>query len=295
MKILLYLFSLALAVADISLQTFSDDDCGGGGGTALQNVHANGQGTADASGCQSLGQFNSARVVSVDSGFQCNLYSDSSCGSFLETVSTVECTPVIGQGAICFNQAAFSNPFVESTSTVSVGQLAIQVFGGSSLQTQIDTAVNQACGSGTSCDPTNTLVLSQTIPPANPGACNEGLAQVDPKACASEDCKTTISMSGGFGSGDQRDYIKGLMQKALDTVPSPVSFVGVRVVDKNLAQQATMAVSASSQCTSVPPPSAFDCTDTLKDAVSGALALVPEVGGVLSTVFQVALCDSNSS
>ncbi|KIW22957.1 uncharacterized protein PV07_11197 [Cladophialophora immunda] len=290
MEIFLCLSSLILAVAgDISLQTFNDDNCGGGGGTAIQNIHANGKDTTDSSGCQAQGQFNSVNVVSVDSGFQCNIYGDSACQNFLETVSTVACTPVIGQAAICFNQAAFDNPFVESTSNVAVGALAIQIFGGDTLQNQINNVVNQACASGTACDPTNTLVLSQTISPSNI-ACNEGLQLIDPGACSSEDCTTTIAMSGGFNDNNQRDYMKGLMQKALDTVPSPVSFVGVQVVDKDKAVQASMTVSVNSQCTSVPPPSGFQCSDALKDTVSAALATVPGVGGVSSLVFQVA-CD----
>jgi hypothetical protein len=292
MKIFVCLSSLILAVAgDISLQTFSDDSCGGGGGSALQNVHATGSDTTDSSGCQALGQFNSANVVSVDSGFQCNLYGDSSCQNFLETVSTVSCTPVIGQGAICFNQAAFSNPFIESTSNVAVGALAIQVFGGDKLQNQIDKLVNQACTSGTACDPTNTLVLSQSFAPTNV-ACHEGLQAIDPGACSTEDCTTTIALSGGFNDNNQRDYMKGLMQKALDTIPSPVSFVGVQVVDKNKAVQASMTASVSSQCTSVPPPAGFQCSDALKDAVSAALETVPEVGGISSILFQVA-CDAS--
>jgi hypothetical protein len=252
-------------------------------------VHANGKDTTDSSGCQALGQFNSVNVVSVDSGFQCNIYGDSACQNFLETVSTVACTPVIGQGAICFNQAAFSNPFVESTSNVAVGALAIQVFGGDTLQHQIDKLVNQACTSGTACDPTNTLVLSQSFAPTNI-ACNEGLQAIDPGACSTEDCTTTIAMSGGFNDNNQRDYMKGLMQKTLDTIPSPVSFVGVQVVDKNKAVQASMTVSVNSQCTSVPPPSGFQCSDALKDGVSAALATVPGVGGISSLLFQVA-CD----
>ncbi|KAJ9602215.1 hypothetical protein H2200_013335 [Cladophialophora chaetospira] len=295
MKTLLSLSSLVLAVVgDISLQTFTDDTCGGDGGNVIQNVHASGNDLTDGSGCQSQGQYNSVNAVTVDSGFQCNLFSDSACKNFLQTSKTVGCLPVIGQGVICFNQAAFDNPFVESTSSVAVGALPVHIFGGEALQNQINNLVNQACTSGTACDPTNKLVLNERIPPKNPTACNEGLQVTDPKACASESCTTTVSMSGGFNDNNQRDYMKGLLQKTLDNIPSTVTFLQVQVVDKDKAVQASMSVSVDSQCVSVPPPSSFSCSDALKDIVSAALALVPGVGGVSSLAFQVA-CDVSAT
>ncbi|KIW21667.1 hypothetical protein PV08_02247 [Exophiala spinifera] len=292
MKGFLSLFSLILVVAaDISLQTFIDDNCGADGSTAIQDVHANGKDTVDSSGCELQGQFNSVNIVSVDPGFKCNIYSDTACQNFIMSTEIVACTPVIGQGVSCFNQATFDNPFIESTSDVAIGALTVQVVGGDSLQNQINNAVNQACTSGSACDPTNTLVLSQTFGPGNP-ACNEGLQDIDPKACSSETCTTTISMSGSFDDNNQRDYMKAVIQKALNNTPALVSFVAVQVVDKNKALQASMTVSTASQCTTIRPPPDFQCSDTLKDLVSGALGLVPDVGGVASLSFQVA-CDAS--
>ncbi|KAK5059906.1 hypothetical protein LTR84_009789 [Exophiala bonariae] len=294
MKSLFYLSSLALAAAgDISLQAFTDSSCGGDGGTAIQNVHADGSDVHDSSGCRAQGQYNSVNVVSVDPGFRCNVYGDSACQNFLETVLTVSCTPVIGQGVICFNQAAFDNPFVESTSAVAIGSTTVNVVGGDSLQNQLNNAVNQACTSGTACDPTHTLVLHQTFdPPAGKEFCSNGGQLIDKSGCTSEDCSTTISISGSFNDNNQRDYMKGLLQSAAGSIPSPVTFLQVQVLSKTKAIQAQMSVTVSTQCTAVAPPSGFTCSSALKDIVSAALATVPGVGGISSLAFQ-ADCDIN--
>jgi hypothetical protein len=107
MKNLLCLTTLLLPVlADISLQTFDDEVCGGEGGAVLSNVHANGNDLHDSSNCVSQGAYKSVNVVSVDPGFRCNLYGDSACQNFLgQAVLSVGCTVGIhGQGVICFNQ-----------------------------------------------------------------------------------------------------------------------------------------------------------------------------------------------
>jgi hypothetical protein len=291
MKIFLYLCGLGLAVADISLQTFTDDTCGGEGGSVLQDVHAQGNNVVDSSQCQAQGQFHSANAVTVDPGFVCNIYSDAACANFVGTIADQGCTGTIGSAVICFNNAAFSNPFVESTAVVTLGTTAIQFFGGDTLQNQLNNAVSQACPSSGGCDPTKTLVLSTTIQPSNV-ACNEGLQAIDPKACSSEDCTSTIALSGNFDNSNQRDYMKGLMQGALNSAPSPVSFLQVDINDKNGDNQASLKAVITSQCTAVPPPGAIDCSDTFKDGVSGALSLVPDVGGLLALAFQI-FCDAN--
>lgn len=294
MKLFLFLCSVGLAAADISLQSFNDDLCGGDGGTVTQNVHASGSDQFESSQCQASGQFGSINIVSVDAGFQCNIYGDAACANFLQSVSTVACTTIVGQGAICFNQAAFTNPFVDSTAVVTVGTQAIQFVGGDSLQNQLNTAVSQACPSSGGCDSTNTLTRTQTFGPSNPTACNEGLDQIPGAraACSSEDCTSVISLSGNFDNSNQRDYMKGLMQGALNNAPSPVSFLQVDINDKNGDNQASLQAVVTTQCVTVPPPSAIDCSDAFKDGVSAGLSAIPDVGGFLAAAFQV-VCDFN--
>lgn len=329
MKIFLWLSSIGLAVAgDISLQTFVDDDCGGGTGAAIQNVHASGKDTTDGSGCQAQGQFHSVNVVSADPGFQCNIYGDSACQNFLQGVTTPVCTPVIGQGVICFNNAAFSNPFIESTARVALGNQQVMIYSepppnqrllpglpstgqDGNQQSQIENLVSQACTSGSACDPTSKISLSRTFQSGNVGFCSNGgdLSQ-DKSQCDPVVCTTSISISGNFNDNNQRDYMKDLMTTALDKAQVPaaptnindneltilmgLSFVGVQIIDKNKAIQAFLSVTTTSECSAVSPEAGFQCPQTLVDSVGAGLGAVPVVGGIGVLLFQVA-CDTFGS
>ncbi|OAP55713.1 hypothetical protein AYL99_09865 [Fonsecaea erecta] len=293
MKILFCLSLFGLATADISLQIITDNNCGADGGEILQDIHANLGNQFDSTECIATGQYNSVNLVSVDPGFQCNLYGDAACANFLRTVNTVGCEPIIGLGTICFDQSLFTNPFAQSTAVISVGTQPINLFGGDLFDAVVKSSVQHSC-SDTGCDNTNPLVLTTNIPPSNP-ACHEGLDQIDPSACATEDCTTTVTLTGNFDNSNERDYMESLLQNvAAGIVSNPVSFLQVEMKSPSSAVQAGLTLDFVSQCNSVSPPSSFDCSSAISDVGSAALALIPDVGGVIATIFQVA-CDSNSS
>ncbi|KAF2104826.1 hypothetical protein NA57DRAFT_51625 [Rhizodiscina lignyota] len=291
---LLGLEQLALVSGEISLNLFTDPDCGGDGGTLVGgNIQDNPGNPLDNSNCVAQGDFSSINILKADPGFQCNVFNDPQCplSSLLASFTEVGCTNIIGQAASCFNHALLDNPFAEGNATVSIGRNPVQVVGlgsGDTLQNELNNAVGQACSSGTTCDPTNTLVLKQTFGPTNP-ACNEGLGDIPAAkaACSSEDCTTTIALSGQFGNGNERDYMKSLMQGTMNVLPSLVSFLAVDVTAPNNDQLANIQVTVTTQCTTVPPPSSFTCDGDLAGAISAVVGAIPEVGGIIAAGFVV--------
>ena len=272
------LFLVGFAAADISLQPFTDSDCGG---TAISNIHSNAANPQDGSGCIATNQYQSVQAISVDSGFQCNVFSDSACQNFLQSITAVGCTNVIGTGVICFSQALFSNAFAQSTATVTIGQsIVVSDTGGVPLA---NAGVNSGCQSSTGCDPTSKF--SQSWSHLN------------------KDCSFTVTMSGSYANTNERDYMKGLIAQALvsgtantrqdltgsaetnDVIFDMPSFVQVVVTGPDSAIQAQMTATLAVECL---PASDGDCQSILATLTTAALGAVPEVGGVLAGAFTVA-------
>ncbi|KIX92419.1 uncharacterized protein Z520_11894 [Fonsecaea multimorphosa CBS 102226] len=276
MKSSALLLLVSFVAADISLETFSDDACGNDGGSSVTNVHANSGNAADSSNCIATSQYQSVNVISVDPGFQCNLYSDNACNNFISSVNTAQCTPVIGSGVVCFNQALFDNPFAQSTAEVTVGTNQIRLI--SDPSGFLSEAVNQACGTN-GCDPTNQATLSASF-------------QSDPNCqplvapCDQTTCTISASMTGNYDNTNQRDYMASLLQQIFAKSFEPVSFGQVVINDQSGNNQAEMAYTFSITCSE--QSDSFDCGGFLGTLTSSVLGLVPGVGGLVAGAFSVA-------
>jgi hypothetical protein len=272
------LFLVGLAAADISLQPFTSTDCGG---TVINDIHSNAANPQDGSGCIATNQYQSVQAVSVDPGFQCNVYSDNACQDFLQSITAVGCTNVIGTGVICFSQALFDNAFAQSTATVTIGQsIVVSDTGGGPL---MNAAINSGCESSTGCDPTSPF--SQ------------------PWEHLNKDCSFTVTMTGSYANTNERDYMKGLIAQALtsgttdtrqdltgsaednDTIFNLPSFVQVVVTGPDSSIQAQMTATLAVECN---PASDGDCQSLLGTITNAVLGAVPDVGGILAGAFSVA-------
>lgn len=299
------LLFLSLVSADITFQGFSDDSCE----SVIETVHANLGDVVASSGCQSFGTFHSVAITSVAPGFVCNVYADSLCQSFLETFSSDGCTPIIGQGVICFDNDLFVNPFALAHAVVSVGNKNADVgVEGSvadlSLKTfdaQLKAAINQACNGG-GCDDTNPLTVPFQTTDQTCAALPHGSEDRAGPNCNTS-CITTITVKGNYDSANnnERDYMGDLLSFAftngafavLDLVGilvgvQPVNtFAQVVMNAPNGANLASMEVDIEVDCT---PPSVFICTnDDVKGHIESGLGAVPEVGGVAAFLFD-AVC-----
>lgn len=269
--------------ADITVELFSDDGCGGDVGVSLGKVSSNGNNDKDSSGCQIGPPFGSVRVNSGDPGFQCNLFSDNNCTSFTKTVffNTSGCTSVSGSSVICFSQALFDNPFAESKATI---------FLSSQLHSeQLNNPVNlpqlfsQACSSA-GCDPSNPVNVKFDI---------EG-----------KQGTITASAAGRLSSSDQAKYIQSLLIAAMHgvnfrldnlgttdaqgnapTVFDLPNFAQVTIRDKHGNEQGDLSVTYHVVGSTAKE---IDCGGLIAGVTEAALKAVPEVGGLLASAFECA-------
>lgn len=204
---------LHIAKSDISVQAFVDTQCAGT--TVGTNVHSNPAGIHDGSGCIASSTFNSINTISLDAGFQCNIYSDTACQNFLTTTKTVGCLPVIGQGIICFSQESFDNPLADSKAVIGIGKNSIVARTEGDISNIVDRAIGNACGN-TVCDPNTNDVVTYKFG----FECEGGLA--DPQGGATgtfcnkkEKCTQTVSTSGDYDNTEQRDYMKELLKTTM--------------------------------------------------------------------------------
>jgi hypothetical protein len=278
MNKLALIFFFGLASADISLQVF---DQGGCQGNVANNIHSNLANPQDSSGCIAPGQYSSIGILTADPGFQCNLYSDAECQNFLTDASTAGvCTEITGNGVICFSQALFDNPFAESTAEVTLGLTLITVDLASN--TLVYAAVSAGCGAN-GCDPTTPFTKSFDH--------------------FNKDCTLSVSMEGNYDSTNQRDYMSGLLQSAMeaadtnfrqdltgssednDDVLDTLSFSQVVISNtQSGANEAQMSVTVTVDCA---PSSLADCQSLLDQVTTTALGAVPGVGGILASAFSV--------
>ncbi|EWC45497.1 hypothetical protein DRE_00896 [Drechslerella stenobrocha 248] len=260
---------LGIVLADISLQTFSLMGCEG---NIINNIRPNPGAPRESSGCVANNIFQSVGVLSALPGYQCNVYSDASCQNYLTTFKSGGlCTNVIAQGVICFSQALFDNPFAYSTAQVQIGSRIVTV----------DRAAIQSCGNS-GCDPSNPFST--------------------PWRHFNKNCQQTISMTGNYDDTNQRDYMIGLLDRALEIattnfradlrgssandnlVRDVPSFIQVVMNDKVGNNQAEMAVRLDVQCN---PPVNGDCTGVLAQLTAAGLGAVPAVGGLLAAGFRI--------
>ncbi|KAK5043616.1 hypothetical protein LTR84_011376 [Exophiala bonariae] len=275
----LFLSSSSALAGSISLLPFSDTDCGG---TQLQDIQSNNANPQDTSNCVSPGPYQSVNIVSVDSGFQCNVYSDNQCQDFLESFTSTGCTTVAGSGVICFSQALFDNPLAETLATVTVGGPVLTVNGGGA-GALITEAVSSACTNG--CNPNNPF--------------KQGYNHLNVEGTQS------VAMTGTFTSNNQRDYMAALLQGAMtaaltnqredlccspetdDVIVDSPTFFQVVLTDQN-TQAVQAQMTATITITSSPGSTGIDCGSTQASVTSSVLGAIPGVGGLLATAFTVA-------
>ncbi|KAK3707750.1 hypothetical protein LTR37_011927 [Vermiconidia calcicola] len=220
-------------------------------------------------------------------GFQCNIYSDGACQNFVGTVKPSPaltrdiCNGIPGSGITCFNQAAFDNPFADSTAEVTVGskQITVDIDGKSLAFLSID----QACNDN-GCDPTNKFT--------------------HPFEHSNKDCTESVTVEGNYDNADQREYMKSLLGETLlktesnrrldlccssednNIIKDVASFAQVVVNDALGNNQAQMSVTVGVDCIDT---TALDCASTRNTLTEAALSTVPAVGGLAAGIFKV-LC-----
>jgi len=272
-----------LVSADITVELFSDDGCGGDIGVSLGKVSSNGNNDKDSSGCQAGAPFGSVRVNSGDPGFQCNLFSDNTCTSFTQTVfsNTVGCTGVSGSSLVCFSQALFDNPFAESQATVDLGTKLHSEQDNN--QVSLPQLFSQACSSA-GCDPTNTIAVKFDI--------------------GGKQGTITASADGTFGNSDQAKYTQSLLMAAMPrlnarldnlgttdasgnapTVFDLPNFARMTIRDKSGDIQADLKVTYTVVGSDT---NEIDCGGLFAGVTEVALKAVPEVGGLLAAAFECA-------
>ncbi|KAJ9614014.1 hypothetical protein H2200_002150 [Cladophialophora chaetospira] len=289
---------LRLVAAGISVQGFDDTQCAGS--RIGSNVHENPANVHDGSDCIASDTFNSISTISVDAGFQCNIYSDTACQSFLTTAKSVGCIPVIGQGIICFSQASFDNPLAGTTGTVGIGKNKIIARTGDGGET-FERAINKACGDSV-CDPTQKDVLTFI----HGRQCESGLVDVTGlptlTVCDKRDkCTQTITVNGDYDNSQQRDYLKRVLKEAMtqgigdfqqhdnrdETPNEQLSFASVVINDAKGADLAKMEMSVDVQCTEIKPET-FNCDNPFVELAKAAVNAVPGISETAGTVFEVA-------
>jgi hypothetical protein len=313
LKMILSLIAVAplfyLAACDISVQAFDDSQCAGN--RVGINVHSNPGAVDESSSCQAVGSFGSIQTLSLDTGFQCNIYSDTTCQSFLTTAKEVGCIPVIGNGIVCFSQQSFDDPLAGTIAKVGIGQQQIIADTGDET---FNRALNNACTGDSSCDQ-NT---KDTITFMHGRNCESGLADARGGAgltvCDNRDqCTQTITVTGDYDNTQQRDYMKAVIAATMkqgisgfveadsrDTIPNnQLSFANVVINDpkganlaevslllchvKNYANQSQMSMSVAVQCTEV-KEEGFTCDGPFKDALDAGLSLIPGAEAVAAGV-----------
>lgn len=297
-----FLCLISIASADNLLQPFSDGNCGLSGGTALVNVQPNPANQFESSGCITGGQFQSVKYATIDQGFVCNLYSDSACQNFLQTIGAasgfVTCEAVIGAGVICFAQALFDNPFAFSQAQVTIGQTSIlgsqgTFDGPQGMDIVVANAVAKAC-TDNGCDP-NT-----------PGTVNFDVATCTFLVGCDKSKTMSVSVSGNFDNASQRDYMRNILQTVFkqgttvindpntfsnngDSLVNVVSFAqvviggpqGTALEDTNLAEM-SISISVSDNSSG-----GFDCEGILGTITESSLEAIPGVGGFAAPAFSI--------
>jgi hypothetical protein len=271
MRIPAFLLFLGLVAADgISVQVFESENCSG---NQLDTAASVGGSLHEASACIPTNNFASVNVTQINKGYQCNLYSDTSCQQFFESAIAPGClsTILFGRGIICFSQQLFENPFAKSTTTVTIG----------GLTTQGDR--------GGACDPTNQ---------SHDG--NEHFNH-DPNKC-----KLTTSLSGSFPNAVQREYMRDILSQAMDKATQgpitdlksspennnvvffPPTFGKIEVKDETGALQASLEARLS--LGGCDKDKATDCGGIETKLAAAALGAVPRAGGLLAAAFKVVAC-----
>ncbi|KAJ6445475.1 heavy metal tolerance protein [Purpureocillium lavendulum] len=287
MKVTIFSLFVASVAGNISLLAFKDAGCPG---DPFDHVESQAGNPEQNSGCIPVGDYKSVNIANADSGFKCNLYSDTSCNNFIKSVSDRVCDSTEGQGVECFAQAEFDNPFFETTARVTIGK--------SSINTDInpDQWIRDAVSSGCAdrgCDPNTpfTSVFDHFL----------------------KKCEQHGSASGSFDSTDERDYMTNVLATAMQTFMTNIkqdganevvdasgnptnlvltfdipSFAQIVIVDNSGAIKAQLAISLSTdKCTS-----GIDvCSGIVGTVASSALEAVPVVGGVASATFDI-ICDA---
>lgn len=279
-----------VAAEGITLQLYEEPDCGISfipgstipliQQTVIANVASVSGNDKDSSGCVAH-DFNSTRAIQGDSGFRCNIYSDASCQNFIYTVDgpsscATQGLEGAGKGILCFSQALFDNPFAESHAEITVGSNVITSnIGGPGM---IFTAAKNAC-TESGCDPTNVL--------------SNGWVHLNKHG------QETLSLTGSFHSGNQRDYLVQLINAVIsksvsnqredrtgsaetdDQILDMFTFYQVVISDLKGNEQARMT---ATWAVTVEPPKKGDCgiVGTIEKA---AFNKIPGVGGVLAQAF----------
>jgi hypothetical protein len=280
MKAFLATLLVGFVAADgVTLQLFDGPSCNQNSQApdkVVANVNTNSGNQNDGSGCVAA-NFVSAKIINFQNGFKCNIYSDSGCQNFVQSITAPDgCDAIPGSSALCFNQALFDNPLAESKASITVGSQDMPVAPNTPIL--VADAVALACGD-TGCDPTH----KQTFPFNHFNKNGMG----------------TVTMTGSYSDTNQREYMKNLLVQVVsdaahntrvdttgsseddDIVTDQFTFFQVVIRDENGNIQCQMTVSFD---VAVESPKQGDC-GILGDAEKLALGAIPGVGGILATSF----------
>jgi hypothetical protein len=265
LPLLAFFALLPLYLCDISVVAFDDSQCAGD--RVGPNIHSSPGAVHETSACQANGDYSSVNVLSLDPGFQCNLYADEQCQTFLATVKQVGCMPIIGKGINCFSQISFDDPLAGTKGSLGIGASRILVKD-QDLGNAVGQLIDKACGNGI-CDTTTKDTLTYThetkcLLVVGPS----GLE--DTQACSSKaQCTQTMTVDGHFSNTNQRDYMKEALKTAMtkgtdfgvfrpnkfgDVLRNQLSFAGVQIND---AKGANLALVRSTLLTGLDYKSRF--------------------------------------
>ncbi|KAJ2984285.1 hypothetical protein NQ176_g53 [Zarea fungicola] len=280
MIILIFALFASFAAADgISLQLFDGPSCNQNSqqpDKVVANVNTNSAGKVDTSGCFAAA-FKSARVISFTEGFKCNVYRDSSCKDFSQSITAQDgCDAIPGSSVLCFNQAAVDNPFAQSKVSITVGSKEITV--NQDTPALLFEGIGLACGD-TGCDPTNKRRF--------------------PFQHFNQDGFESISLTGSYENVNQRDYMRAILGKVVseaahgfgvDTTgstegrglfASQYTFFQIVIRDKggSIQAQMTATIDVTTQSTKE-----GDC-GIVGQLEKLALKQIPAIGGLLASSF----------
>lgn len=280
MKFFAITLLVSFAAADgITFQLFDGPSCNQNRfkpDKVVANVNSNSGAGVQSSGCVAA-TFKSAKFAQFSPGFKCNIYTDSACQLFSQSVTAPDgCDSFPGSSVLCFSQAEFDNPFVDSKVSITVGSKDVGV--SSNIVSAVKLAIEVTC-TDTGCDPTN--------------------KQQFPYRHFNQNGATTVSLTGSYQNTNQRDYMKSLLlsvqrttihNEAIDTrgssendnkVASQFTFFQVVIRDRNGNIQSEMAATID---TTTQKQNEGDC-GIIGKLESAALGALPAVGGLLAKSF----------
>ncbi|KAJ2980443.1 hypothetical protein NQ176_g2645 [Zarea fungicola] len=280
MKVISLGIFIGLVAADgITLQLYDGTGCDKFSqqtNKVVANVNTNSGAEHQSSGCIAA-DFKSAKFIQFVDGFKCNIYTDSACQAFSQSLTAADaCDSFTGSSVLCFSQAEFDNPFVDSKVSITVGSKDVGV--SQNTDSLFKEGIELAC-TDTGCDPTNKRQF--------------------PYQHFNQNGFTSISLTGSYQNTNQRDYMKEILVAVQDKtlhnlgndlsgstegqglVADQFTFFQVVIRDQHGSIQAQMTATID---TTTQKQKDGDC-GIVGQLESAALGAIPAVGGLLAKAF----------